>query len=80
MDVDTGLYKRGGGLAIYFQDTLSCDAKKWKQFNTSSPHIEAHVVEFIRDKVRNIIFVNVYRPPTGNVEIMVDHMNNILSI
>ena len=79
VDIDKGLPKRGGGLAIYYADSLSCDTKKWAHFNISSSYIEIQVVEFVRDKARNIIFINVYRPPNGNVQLMVDHMTNILS-
>ena len=63
VDTVTGLPKRGGGLAIYYVDTLCCDYNKWAQNNVSSPDVEVQVDEFIRDKVRNIIFINVYRPP-----------------
>ena len=78
-DVDTGLLKRGGGLAIYYVDTLSCDSKKWAHFNQWTQHIEVQVVEFIREKARNIIFVNVYGPPNGVVEGMTGCLSRIIT-
>ena len=79
IDTDTGIAKRGGGLAIYHANALSFDNNKWAHLNVSSPHIEAQVVKFIRDKVRNIVFINVYRPPNRNVQTLIDHMAEILS-
>ena len=79
VDIDTGLPKRGGGLAINHANTLSCDSYKWADFNISTLHIRAQVVEFIRDKVRNIVLINVYRPPNGNVQVLIDCLSNIVS-
>ena len=80
IDYDTGLPKRGGGLAIYYADTLCCDSIKWAHLNVSCPDIEVQIVEFVRYKARNIIFVNIYRPPNGNVQKMVDGLTNIITV
>ena len=79
VDVDTGLRKRVGGLCIYYNKHLACDTSKWREFNISSPDLELQMVEFIREKARNVIFLNIYRPPNGRVENMIDHINLALS-
>ena len=58
---------------------MSCDSNKWAHFNQWTQHIEVQVVEFIREKARNIIFVNVYRPPNRVVEIMTGCLSRILT-
>ena len=78
-DPDNGLIKRGGGLALYYANALSCDDKKWAHLNISSLNIEVQVVEFIRHKVRNMVFINVYRPPNGSVQTLTNHLSLILS-
>ena len=79
IEIDTGLPKRGGGLCIYYDKQLACDTSKWKQYNVSTQDLELQVVEFCRDKARKILFLNVYRPPNGNVGNLVDHLNLVLS-
>ena len=79
VDVDTGMLKRGGGLCIYYSKHFACDTNKWKEFNISSLDLELQVVEFIRDKARNIVFLNIYRPPSRNVDNMIDRLNLVLS-
>ena len=78
-DIETGLPKRGGGLCIYYSKQLASDTSKWRGYNVSSPDLELQIVEFCREKARNIILLNVYRPPNGNVENMVNHLNLTLS-
>ena len=77
--MDTGLCKRGGGLCIYYNKHLACDTNKWKEYNMSSPDLELQVVEFKREKPRNVLFFNVDRPPNGNVDKMVEHLNHAMS-
>ena len=79
IDVDTGLPKRGGGLCIYYNKHLNCDVNKWERYNISNCDVELQVVEFHREKARNILFLNVYRPPNGNVENMVNCLNLALT-
>ena len=80
VDVDTGIIKRGGGLCIYYSKFLACDTDKWKEYNVSSQDLQLQIVEFNRQKAKNVVFFNVYRPPNGNVENAVDHLNLVLSV
>ena len=79
IDVDTGMAKREGGLCIYYDKGLACDSNKWEEFNISSPDLEVQFLEFVRKKARNVVFLNVYRPPNGKVDIMIDHLNLIMA-
>ena len=78
-EIDTGLWKRGGGLGIYYSKQLACDNKRWEEYNVSNYDLELQVVEFIRKKTRNVLFLNVYRLPQGNVTNMINHINQVLS-
>ena len=79
IDVDTGIPKRGGGLCIYYRENLVCDKSKWEAYNVSNADLELQIVELQREKARNMILFNVYRPPNGSVGTMVDHLNMVLS-
>ena len=59
--------KTGGGLIIYYESHLDCDTTKWQHLNRSNDHLEIQVVEF-NLKSRNLILLNTYRPPSGNVD------------
>ena len=79
-DVDTGLPNlRGGGLCIYYSKYLTCDKNIWEQYNVSTQDLELQIVEFIRVKARNMVVLNIYRPPNGNVDTMINYLNTALS-
>ena len=79
LDVDTGLPKRGGGLCVYYNKQMSCNISKWEQYCVSSPDLELQVLEFRRKNARDLILFNVYRPPNGNVDLMIQQMNMVIS-
>ena len=78
-DIDTGIPKRGGGLCIYYSIHLLCDSSKWAIYNLSNTDLELQIVEIVREKARNMLLFNVYRPPNGNVDKMIMHLTTVLS-
>ena len=57
--------KRGGGLVTYVRDSL--DVYVHETNSTSSKDIEVQWLCISKDKSKDIIIGNVYRPPTGNL-------------
>ena len=58
--------KRGGGLICYVRDNLTLNEFKYAHLNQSTKDLEMQWVLLEMKNMRNIVIVNVYRPPQGN--------------
>ena len=57
--------KRGGGLIVYTKDYL--EASYIKSESISTPDLEVQWLKIKRNRCKDIVLANVYRPPPGNV-------------
>lgn len=62
---------KGGGVALYLKEN---DDKK-QIIHHSVENIEAIVVKLLK---KNIVLVNVYRPPTLNVTVFLQSLKSLL--
>lgn len=63
--------KRGGGIALHVKRGIHCDVLE--EFTCTTPHYEVLSV-----KSDNILFVVIYRPPTGNVSNFLEFTEKLL--
>lgn len=56
--------KPGGGLCTYVKDGIL--VKVLSQHNLTNADIEMQVLEICNDTCRNMVIINIYRPPSGN--------------
>ena len=70
--------KRGGGLCVYYNTEMSCNSESWSRFNVSNCDLELQILQFNRKNARNLILMNVYRPPNGDVGKAIDSINEAI--
>ena len=58
--------KRGGGVLIYIQKSLTCNLRN--DFCVSDLDKEILTIEFFRENDKGILLSCCYRPPNGNSE------------
>ena len=75
-----GDVKQGGGLGIYYKQDLHVDFTSLSHLNRSNCDIEMQWVIVIRPNTRNIILVNVYRPPDGCANEAYKALNDTLMV
>ena len=62
-----GQTKTGGGLGIYVKQDIEVDPSTYEGLNRSDSTIEMQLVLVARPHNKNILLINVYRPPESNV-------------
>ena len=62
-----GEVKKGGGLGIYYKNTLDVDPAMFKHLNCSNRTLELQWVVITRPNTKRILLGNIYRPPEGNI-------------
>ena len=72
------LVKCGGGLGVYYNPNLSCDSEIFSDKNISNKDIELQVLQFKRKNAKNIVLLNLYRPPNGDAEVAIDYLNDVI--
>lgn len=60
-----GITKSGGGLGIYYKNTLDIDATLYANLNVSNANLELQWVVLSRPHTKQILIGNIYRPPDG---------------
>lgn len=76
---ENGQTKRGGGLCIYYKQSLQIDPDKFKELNVSNKILEIQWVVVSRPHTKKIIIGNVYRPPGGNLKETFQLINDKIS-
>ena len=74
-----GYTKRGGGLAIYIKHGTSYVTMDEPPFTNSGADIECQTVKINRKCTKPMYIINVYRPPTGNLDTMYTALSDLLS-
>ena len=73
---DNGITKRGGGLCTYVRDDITCEEQT--DFTMSNGHIELHVIKYNLPYTRDIYIVNVYRPPSGDIDTFITNLSSCI--
>lgn len=70
--------QRGGGLASYIKQGNGAiyDNIKFSDLNTSDADIELHIFSLKVRKMRKMLILNTYRPPSGNLLAFFDKLEN----
>ena len=71
--------KRGGGLAMYIDKTLPIDDNKFANLNISNNTIEMQCISVNFLKLREIVIVNLYRPPQGSISSFIEHLTDTIT-
>ena len=64
--------KRGGGLLVYYKTSLDVYVQETESSSTTD--LEVQWLKIKRNRCKDIILANVYRPPTGNVGKAIKHL------
>ena len=70
--------KRGGGLITYIHEKHASDSESLDDLNVSNEHIEAQWTFIHRPFCKNIFVCNVYRPPSGDLNKAISHLDDCL--
>lgn len=70
--------KKGGGVATYVSTKYHTISDKYTSLNFSNPAIESQTLYVTKENHKATVFVNIYRPPSGDKETFADHINQIL--
>ena len=71
-DANAKAPQRGGGVGLYIKESLVSDVNIFKIFNSSNKDIEIQWVKLNNKFAKDLIVLNVYRPPTGNIDNFID--------
>ena len=74
-----GYRKRGGGLAMYIKNGTNYVVLDGQPFSNSNLDIECQTVKITRKCTKPMFVINVYRPPTGNLDVMYTIFIELLS-
>ena len=66
--MEAGTVKKGGGLCTYVKSGLVCE--DIKDMIISNKDIELHLVKYALPYTRPILIFNVYRPPSGDIDVL----------
>ena len=71
---------KGGGVGIYIRNDFSYSVDNYKHLNVSSNDIEMMWTEIVRNGKKNVVVINLYRPPDGNKALFIEAFNSKLSV
>ena len=71
--------RRGGGVCTYMKNGLSFTPLTGDIFNPSCENLEAQTINLHLPATRPIFIINIYRPPQGDVERMLEAIQELLS-
>ena len=74
-----GITKKGGGVCMYLKSNLIYSEQKYCKLNSSSKDIESQWISLKIPNIREIVIINLYRPPQGNIKTFCDKLNDDLS-
>ena len=61
--------KKGGGLVVYIKQDINIGSTALKENNVSNEDIELQCLIFRPPQQKKFVFLNVYGPPAGNLQI-----------
>ena len=72
-------YKKGGGLLIFVKNDLDFTLEYESESCITNSDLEMQKLELVSEVQSNILLLNVYRPPSGNVETGLDFLARALA-
>lgn len=72
--------KKGGGLAMFIRSECVSDPFKYDYLNRCNEFIEVQVITVKKGNDRDSVIMNVYRPPSGNVDSFVEELVQITEV
>ena len=77
---ETGIanIKKGGGVCIYLKKDFIFKTDHIPDLETSNLDIECQYLEIVFKNQKNVLIVNIYRPPQGNINNFVKHLDQTL--
>ena len=70
--------KKGSGLALYLSESLEYNTED--RFNNCSEHLQSLFVTINNESQEKVTCGVVYRPPSGDISIFLEELENLLSI
>ena len=74
-----GFTKRGGGIAVYIKNCVQFEVLSEPPFQGSTEDLEFMTLKIIRKYTKPMYLINLYRPPTGDLENMYTSLSQLLS-
>ena len=74
-DLSKTTKKKGGGLVTYINATKFPDYLVLDKLSVSEPFLEALWVKIRRSHCKDLVICNLYRPPEGNLQKALNHLN-----
>ena len=71
--------KKGGGLCMYVKDNLNVKVDHINHMDISTRDVECQAIEIIYENQKNVIVLNLYRPPQGNIENFIDYIDRMVN-
>ena len=79
LDRPTSLKSRGGGLLTYISNDLSYDDNNFNHLNLVNSDIELQCLSLDLEHVRQMIVINIYRPPQGSISKFIETLSDTLT-
>lgn len=70
--------KKGGGLCIYSKINLKTEDSSLKHLNICDSSVEIQLLRLQLPCTKPIIIVNTYRPPSGNLDLAIEHLQSVI--
>lgn len=77
-DGDIAATKRGGGLLAYVAEGVTFNANQYMMLNRSEDSLEMQIFNVKKGNDKESIIVNLYRPPSGNFNAFMNHIQQVL--
>ena len=79
VDRENSSKKRGGGLAMYIADNIPFDSDKFSSLNITNNNIELQCMALNFKHMREMVVLNLYRPPQGSVNSFIEYLSKIIT-
>ena len=67
--------KKGGGICTYIKNGINYSESKFIQFNSNCVHLESQWISIKQYIGKEIIIINCYRPPQGDLKECLNYLN-----
>ena len=74
-----GFTKQGGGIAVYIKNCVQFETLSEPPFQGTTEDLEFMTIKIIRKCTKPLYLINLYRPPTGDLENMYTSLAQLLS-
>ena len=70
--------KKGGGICCYIKNDIIFSDSEFAKHNISNRNMEMQIISINQPHVKKIAFINLYRPPQGNVTMFCDMLHDTI--